>query len=358
MPRSASTRQYLSWVVYCFIYGTGIIGTLVMYGLWQERIMAYPYDGEYFAGSAFLVLCNRVVGVIFALMMALAMGEDTSCMAPLWKYTFISVTAVAASVCQYEALKYVSFTVQMLGKSCKMLPVMLWGIALLGKSYMYLDWATSIVVTGGVAEFLLTGTITAEKNNGTCLDGMLFLIGFVALDAFTSTFQERLFQEHMTSKYNQMLYINLVSAVIIVVALLLSGHTNESFIFCAKHPALIGDAALLSIVAVLAQWFIYSQVQEYGALVFAATMNIRQVISILASYLAYKHPITGWQIVGLVVICGTLFGRSVIGFLGERGDEEKPMLRHVGEDESKKRTLMNSSFFRKTKASCCPSWKV
>lgn len=32
------------------------------------------------------------------------------------------------------------------------------------------------------------------------------------------------------------------------------------------------------------RFFIYSQIKEFGALVFAATMNVRQVVSILVSY--------------------------------------------------------------------------
>ena len=39
------------------------------------------------------------------------------------------------------------------------------------------------------------------------------------------------------------------------------------------------------------RFFIYSQIKEYGALVFAATMNVRQVVSILVSYAAWMNSI-------------------------------------------------------------------
>jgi len=340
--------------VCCLTYGCGVVGTLLLYGLWQERIMAYPYDGEYFAGSTALVLYNRVFGLVFAFVMSYAMSEELSCTAPLWKYVFISVTAVAASICQYEALKYISFTVQMLGKSCKMVPVMVWGILISGKRYVWLDWITSIVVTLAVAEFLLTGRITADNNSGTSTYGLLMLVAFAALDGFTSTFQEKLFRDHMTSKYNQMLYINLVSALITFGSLIVSGFTSESFSFCARHPSLIGDASLLSAAAVAAQWFIFSQVQEYGALVFAATMNIRQVVSILASYVAYGHSITVLQIIGLVAIFAMLLLRSVGGILKD-GRETSNLIGSRANLAPKAPTL---SFLRRTRTGCCPTWKV
>ena len=37
------------------------------------------------------------------------------------------------------------------------------------------------------------------------------------------------------------------------------------------------------------RFFIYSQIKEFGALVFAATMNVRQVVSILVSYAARQR---------------------------------------------------------------------
>ena len=100
--------------------------------------------------------------------------------APIWKYLIVSLSNVYASSCQYEALKlggdfrsmfshnlpstgnfmipasnsswlwfgdvlsnnpprkYVSFAVQMLGKSFKMMPVMIWGMIISGKSYSIL----------------------------------------------------------------------------------------------------------------------------------------------------------------------------------------------------------------------------
>eukprot|EP00450_Noctiluca_scintillans_P040043 CAMPEP_0194477246 /NCGR_PEP_ID=MMETSP0253-20130528/1026_1 /TAXON_ID=2966 /ORGANISM="Noctiluca scintillans" /LENGTH=120 /DNA_ID=CAMNT_0039316195 /DNA_START=59 /DNA_END=418 /DNA_ORIENTATION=+ len=114
----------LASACWCAFYGGGIIGSLLVYGLLQERIMSGDYDGERFGTSVFLVFFNRVVAVIFAICMALVKGESLWNVAPLWKYVAISISNVYASTCQYEALKYVSFPVQMLGKSFKMMPVM------------------------------------------------------------------------------------------------------------------------------------------------------------------------------------------------------------------------------------------
>jgi len=328
---SAGSGIDLTAALWCCFYGIGIIGMLVIYGLQQERIMSLPYGTPpmMFTDSVFLVFANRVVAVVFALVMVAVKGEAFSNHAPLWKYLAISFSSVYASTCQYEALKYVSFPVQMLGKSFKMMPVMLWGIAVSGKRYGLTDWLIAATVTGGVTEFLLTGPISSTSGEGSSLYGLLLLGVFLLLDGFTSTFQEKLFKEHVTSKYNQMLYINLGSCVISSLTLLISGRMRHAVGFTLGHPAFLWDAITLSASAVGGQWFIYSQVKEFGALVFAATMNVRQVVSILISYARYGHSITGLQILGLSAVFAGLFYKSFASFGGSsaKAGEKKRLVR-------------------------------
>ncbi len=82
--------------------------------------------------------------------------------APWYNYAFVSVSNVVATFCQYEALKYVSFPVQTLGKCAKMLPVMVWGILIMRKRYTYKDFGLALSITGGCTLFLLTGDIKSK----------------------------------------------------------------------------------------------------------------------------------------------------------------------------------------------------
>merc|ERR1719321_2254639 len=119
------------------------------------------------------------------------MAKNAECVGaqcPLWKYFAISLSNVAATTCQYEALKWVSFPVQMLGKSFKMMPVMIWGILISQKRYSLTDWMVAACVTGGVTEFLMTGSIDAPNSNGgNSVYGLILLLGFLVADGFTST---------------------------------------------------------------------------------------------------------------------------------------------------------------------------
>merc|ERR1719408_318549 len=170
-------------------------------------------------------------------------------------------------------------------------------------------------VTGGITEFLMTGDISSPNDKSNNIYGLALMLGFLLFDGFTSTFQEKLFKEHQTSKYNQMLYINLGSAFTSIISLLVSGGFTEALAFCAAHPAFMMDAGLLSGAAVGGQFFIYSMVKEFGALSFAATMNVRQVASIIVSYMVYSKPITMLQIGGLCLVFGALFYKSIVSLV-------------------------------------------
>eukprot|EP00931_Biecheleriopsis_adriatica_P011893 TRINITY_DN11298_c0_g2_i1.p1 TRINITY_DN11298_c0_g2~~TRINITY_DN11298_c0_g2_i1.p1 ORF type:complete len:381 (-),score=68.74 TRINITY_DN11298_c0_g2_i1:39-1181(-) len=315
-----ATDSTLGAAFRCICYSSGIIISLGLYGVLQERIMSEPYgEGpaeEFFRTSVFLVVCNRLAAILYAVIMVGVKGESYRHSVPLWKYLAVSMSNVMATWCQYEALKYVSFPVQMLGKSFKMMPVMVWGILISGQTYKLKDWLIAAGVTGGVTGFLLTGDIKSKHaDQGSSVYGLLLLLAFLACDGFTSTFQEKLFKEHKTSKYNQMLYVNSGSAVVSSSTLVASGGLSKALGFVSRHPSVMWDASLLSCSAVTGQFFIYSLVKEFGALVLAATMNMRQVLSILTSYILYTHPISLPQILSLVLVFATLFYKSYLGYL-------------------------------------------
>merc|ERR1719272_1313393 len=87
------------------------------------------------------------------------------------------------------------------------------------------------------------------------------------------------------------------------------------------------DAMYLRGAAVGGQWVIYSQGKEFGALVFAATMNVRQIISILLSYRTYGHTVTALQCTGLMAVFTALFYKSFSAIAnGKEKGEKAPLL--------------------------------
>ena len=163
----------------------GLMGFFIMYGILQERIMTVPFDeeGTMFTNSAFLVLNNRVVAALCALFILYYRGEEIRPAAPIWKFSGISISNSLATLCQYEALKYISFPTQTLGKCGKMIPVMIVGTIISGKRYSLKDYGAAFSHLD-VSYFFFLGTLEVVIHPNQILLGDYFWsqVIFFAMD--------------------------------------------------------------------------------------------------------------------------------------------------------------------------------
>lgn len=293
----------------------GVIGTLGLYGVLQERILSMPYDGVYFTSSAFLVLSNRMFGIVFAACMSAMLATEQNVQkrgekAPLvaaagqatWlDYFLVSASNVLSTGCQYEAVKYLCYSVQMVGKSTKMLPVMYWGTLIGRKTYSRMDWFLAAVISLGCAAFMMGGSLTSGKpmtGPGSEAWGLGFLGVSLLSDGFTSMYQEQLFQRRVTMS-DQMLYTNIMSAAIATVVLVAQGDLFSSARFLRQHPDFAHDTIVLSLAAAAAQVCIYMTIARFGAVALAAIINVRQCVSIVLSNSLYHHAMSVLQVLGV-----------------------------------------------------------
>ncbi|KAL0390462.1 UNVERIFIED_CONTAM: UDP-galactose/UDP-glucose transporter 5 [Sesamum calycinum] len=320
---------------------TGIMSTLLVYGVLQEKIMRVPYgpDKEYFKYSLFLVFCNRI-------------------------------TTSAVSGGFLLALKYVSFPVQTLAKCAKMIPVMIWGTVIMQKKYTGRDYLFAFFVTLGCSIFILfpvkilemldmylflqtelakesfwkweeakswdsfvlherateeilmpslnryvlcKGDISPySRGRESTVWGVSLMLGYLGFDGFTSTFQDKLFKGYDMGIHNQIFYTTLCSCMISFTGLLLQGNLPMAIDFVTRHNDCFFDIIILSTVATVSQFFISYTIRNFGALAFATIMTTRQLVSILLSCVWFAHPLSAEQLIGAVIVFGTLYSKSFL----------------------------------------------
>ncbi|KAF8402837.1 hypothetical protein HHK36_010928 [Tetracentron sinense] len=225
----------------------GIMTTLVIYGVLQEKIMRVPYgeNKEFFRYSLFIVFCNRITTSAVSAGALLASKKALDPVAPVYKYCLVSVSNILTTTCQYElrveqsdkayclnnlsdhkcliqALKYVSFPVQTLAKCAKMIPVM--------------------DAFGGIKKDVVLVTV----------DELLAA-------------NRTIIHYYFASKPS-------------LEGLVLQGHLLLAIEFVSRHNDCFFDIALLSTVATASQFFISYTIRTFGALTFATVMTTRQVI--------------------------------------------------------------------------------
>lgn len=313
--RRAALCSKISRTIRCMSCGIGIIVMLGIYGVLQDRIASKSYGKEKakFTGAVFLVFCGRLLCCLVAYVMTHMTGETMRrAKAPSWKFFLVSVSNFAAGTCQFHALRQVSFPVLMFGKSCKMIPVMMWTQYLTKRSYDTRDWVIAIIVTCGVAQILCASTNFAGFGRVDSLSGVMWLLLGIAFDGFTSTYQSRLFTEHSMSANSQMFYINAGSAFLALVLVIWIGELETSLDFFWSDKQFMMDLWNLSATAVGGQYFIYCGIKEFGALALATIMNMRQVLSVIISYVWTAHVISVGEATGIIVVLGALFYKWIV----------------------------------------------
>ncbi|KAG6531024.1 hypothetical protein ZIOFF_004794 [Zingiber officinale] len=358
----------------CAFAVLGIMSSLLIYGILQEKIMRIPYgiNKEYFRYSLFLVFCNRIMTSAVSAGVLLASKKSLDPVAPMYKYCAVSISNILTTTCQYEALKYVSFPVQTLAKCAKMIPVMVWGTLIMQKKYNGKDYLFALLVTIGCAVFILypiatfcnsirhlsvasykfflwASTDITPYNTGreSTIWGISLMLGYLGFDGFTSTFQDKLFRGYDMEIHNQIFYTTVCSCLLSLTGLILQGHLLSAINFMFKHQDCFYDVALLSTVsmscvfrydtldlnvkvsdrysrcfffwhtkcsqvATVSQFFISYTIRNFGALTFATIMTTRQLVSILLSCIWFAHPLSWEQLIGAGIVFGSIYTKSFL----------------------------------------------
>jgi len=178
------TRRRFFKLIFSFF---GLQISYLLWGLLQERIMTRTYGNEKFSNSQFLVFVNRFLAMIVAYI-SLKIFYPIQHLAPtgppLFQYGIISYANCMSTWFQYESLLYISFPVQVIAKSIKTIPVMIFGKFVSGKTYPFRQYLLMLLMAVGIALFLsgyhengeLKLTSKKAKQNITTLNGIILLI--------------------------------------------------------------------------------------------------------------------------------------------------------------------------------------
>lgn len=289
---------------------------------------------ERFRDSQFIVFLNRIAALILSIsylsITYFAKRSDKSSFehaAPFYKYSYASLSNILSSWCQYEALKYITFPTQVLGKASKIIPTMLVGRILHHRSYAWHQYVISAFISAGVSMFLLSradgagGGRKTPLSDTTTISGVVLIIGYLIFDSFTSNWQSSLFQEYGVGEMQMMCGVNLFSSLFTLIPLLEQGNFLKSLRFMARHRDFAFDCITTSLCSAIGQLFIFFTISEFGPVALAVAMTVRQAFAILLSCLYYGHRVSELGVLGLCVVFAALLAGQ---YLNKRwGGEQK-----------------------------------
>jgi len=315
----------------------GIYGCYLTWGILQEGVSTVSYPsiktGEMgrFKYFIFLNLIQSIITSIVALIYLITKGEKISIPRKglIMSYFLVAFIQSLASQFGYNSLKYINYPTMILGKSCKLVPVVVMNFLLYQKKYPWNKYVTVVLVTVGVSLFTLLQPAkanAAEKTNSVF--GIVLLLINLILDGTTNSTQDKIFSKYKITSSQMMLWMNVFSSIIMTGYLLaihpLGNHELVNAIgFVAERPEIIKHIILFGLCGAVGQVFIFYVLGNFGSIVLVTITVTRKMLSIVMSVVWYSHKLAigQWVAVGIVFAGITL--DTVVGIQQKRKKQEE-----------------------------------
>ncbi|KAM0676645.1 UDP-galactose transporter [Binucleata daphniae] len=299
-------------------HALGIYTCFLGYGIIQEKLITKSYNGVLFTNFVFLTFFQNMIAVLVSFIICTVTKKRLHIRHPnpLPSYIKVSALQFISGQLAYKSLKYINYPTLIIGKSCKLIPLVLMNFLLYKKKFHLRKYISILMTTAGVLSFMLfeDKTCTARKNSAL---GLALLIANLLCDGTINSLQGNLFAKHRIHSLHMMYYNNLISMIITFLYLYFTNKFIEGVVYM-KCASLFTDMVLYSFLQVIGQLFIYSTIENYGS-VTLATINVsRKIVSILISLILFKHKLNLMQWISIL----TVFASFGFEFL-EKNDDKK-----------------------------------
>nr|CCA17649.1 Drug/Metabolite Transporter (DMT) Superfamily putat [Albugo laibachii Nc14] len=304
--KNLGNRSSQTSIVDLLVCVGGIYICYLSYGIFQEKIFRYK-DSNYekFTSTLFLLFIQCVTNTIVAYLATFLWKPQRSKM-PLKPFAFTAFAYLGAMLCSNEALKHVSYPTQALGKSCKMIPVMLMGVLLGNKRYSMQEYLCVVLITLGITMFqfgkMATASPSKHSTQENSMYGLFLLFASLTLDGVSGPKQEQLCQQLKPSVHQQMMYTNLWAVVYTGIGAIFSGHAFTGIRFCMENPTILQSIFYFSICSAMGQNFIYFTIQRFSALTCTTITTTRKFFTILFSVFWFGNQLTWVSWAGVAVV--------------------------------------------------------
>lgn len=301
----------------------GIYGSFLYWGYLQEKITmkdayvtADGIKGTWDFSSFMNVIMSIIATGAAAILVALT---PQAVKPPSLLFLKPAACTTLAGVVGFYSLRFINFPLLVLGKSCKLVPVMLMGALIGGKRYPAKDYAAVALITVGVAAFSMKPGKGGGKGGGgeeeegaalKLVAGLLLVGGNLLLSGMTSAYQDKINDKYpaLTPFYMMQLinfWISVLSFAFLGGAWAVLGAGSElsqALTFCATHPEALKDLVWYGVCGAVGQLFIFYIINEFGSLTNTIVTVTRKFFSILISVVAFGHQMALMQWVGVSLV--------------------------------------------------------
>lgn len=295
-------------------YALGIGFSFLYFGILQEKITRTKHEpgAETFTCTMTLVLTQCIVNTLFAKFMLNYVYKRGIDRTKASYYGICSLSYLTAMVASNMALQHISYPTQVVGKSCKPIPIMILGVMIGRKRYSLKKYIFISMIVTGVALFMYKKKLASAEQSKSEANftyhimnlgiGELLLILSLSMDGVTGAIQERMKSEYQTKSGHMMYKMNLWSTFYLLIMTICTGELIKFYHFIGRHPSLVYDIALFSSLSAIGQLFIFLTVSEFGPLPCSIITTTRKFFTVLTSVFLFGNNLTTMQWIGTTLV--------------------------------------------------------
>lgn len=271
----------------------------------------------------------------------------------LTRYLQCAFFITAAAPFGFAALSHISYPAMVLGKSCKLVPVMLMNVLLYRRKFAPHKYLVVALVTIGITMFMSFGDQkrgnkghSSGSSSGSSIIGIIYLLINLAIDGATNSTQDEIFDRYAVTGQQMMFWINLMSTAITTGLAILPLpyipvlHPSEGFgseltnvlAFIREHPSVVSPLLQFAFTGALGQLFIFETLQHFGSLTLVTITLTRKLFTMILSVVVYNHKLTPGQWSGAAVVFA---GISVEAWIKRRDVHAKRVMQEKEKAELK-----------------------
>jgi UDP-galactose transporter B1 len=221
---------------------------------------------------------------------------------------------MAAMFASNDALRFLSYPIQSLGKSCKIIPVMIMGVLVERRTFTRQQYIGAFLITLGViyVNFSeINRKSRPEERSGT-LYGVCLLLFSLICDGLVGACQGIINASDPNKFFKPdaletMYLMNSFASLFILPPAVISGQLFDGVKYLCHSPAMLKLLTAFNVCASLGQFFVFLTITEFSPLICTTVTTSRKFITILLSVFRFGHKLSSLQWLAVFVVFFGLF---------------------------------------------------
>lgn len=252
----------------------------------------------------------------------------------LWSYFYCALLGTFAAPFGFASLAHISYPAMVLGKSCKLVPVLIMNVLLYRRKFAPHKYLVVALVTIGITMFMAFGEQKSSKASRqqtsggpwSSIIGLTYLLINLAMDGVLNSTQDEIFSRYKVTGQQMMLFMNINSALLNAFLAILplpyipvlhpssarSSDLSEALRFLKEHPKALSALFQFAITGALGQLFIFETLQHFGSLTLVTITLTRKLFTMLLSVIVYRHRLSPGQYLGAIVVFAGISTEALI----------------------------------------------